>query len=116
MNNFAMKIPKEFTLFGNKVTVREIDKDEQNRYGYWDDTREEIVIAHQIKTEDGVITLKQSQIESTFYHELIHSMQWYSRGSYDEIEAQTYSNLLLEFIRSSNINSNITKELLNNYD
>lgn len=111
-----MTIPKEFTLFGNKITIREIDRDEEDRFGYWDDVREEIVIAHKAKTTDGLVNLRRNQIESTFLHELIHAMQWYSRGSYDEIEAQSYSNMLLEFINSSGIkiDPNIVHEPIRN--
>lgn len=111
-----MKIPREFTLFGNKVTIREIEKDVENRYGYWDDVREEIVVAHKVKVDGEFITLKQSQIESTVFHELFHAFQWYSRGVYDETEAQTYSMLLMEFIKSSEIkiDPNIVHEPIKN--
>ena len=98
-----MKIPKSFTLFGNTVTVREVDRDEDNRYGYWNDGKEEIVVAHKVKIDGELITLTQTQINGTFLHELIHAMQWYSKGTYDEFEAQSYSNLLMEFIKSSGI-------------
>ncbi len=98
-----MKIPKQFTLFGNKITIREIDKDEDNRYGYWNDAKEEIVLAHKVKVDGELIPLRPEQIEATWWHEVIHSMQWYSGKSYDEVEAQTYSNMLMEILKSGKI-------------
>ena len=39
-------IPSKFTIHGHEIKViqREIDNKEDNRYGYYDNTREEIVI------------------------------------------------------------------------
>ncbi len=31
----------------------------------------------------------------------IHSMQWYSGIEYSEVEASTYSNMLMEILKSS---------------
>lgn len=113
-----MKIPKSFTIMGNKVTIREVEKTEENQFGYWDDVKQEIVIAHKVKTNGEYVTLSQEQLESTFLHEVIHSMQWFSGREYDESEAQTYSFMLLEVIKSSGIkiNPNAVQEVPNKYD
>lgn len=96
-----MNLPSTFTIFGNTVTIEIVDKTDENQYGYWDDVNEKIVIALNVKGADGWIKLRDDQILSTFLHEMIHSMQWYSGIEYSEVEASTYSNMLMEILRSS---------------
>lgn len=68
-----MKIPREFIIHGHvvKVTQREIDSISDNRYGYYNSAKEEIVIFRKVRSNEEVITLTDTQIEATFYHELI---------------------------------------------
>lgn len=67
-----MKIPREFIIHGHvvKVTQREIDSISDNRYGYYNSAKEEIVIFRKVRSDEEVITLTDTQIEATFYHEL----------------------------------------------
>ncbi len=67
-----MKIPREFIIHGHvvKVIQREIDSISDNRYGYYDSAKEEIVIFRKVRSNEEVITLTDIQIEATFYHEL----------------------------------------------
>ena len=113
-----MRIPKSFTVFGNTVNIIEVDKLENNNYADWNDAKEEIRIAHRIKMDGEVISLSQTQMEQSFWHEVIHAWQWYSGKEYDEIEAQTYANMLVELIKSSGIkiNPNIIQEPANEID
>lgn len=97
-----MKIPKEFIIHGHvvKVIQREIDNKEDNRYGYYDSVREEIVIFSKVRSNGEPVDLTDTQIEATFYHELVHCFQWHIKGETDEWEAQSYSGLIIEFLKS----------------
>lgn len=66
-----MKIPKQFTIHGHEIKViqKEIDL-EDNRYGYYDSVREEIVIFNKVKSSGEPILLTQTQLEASFWHEL----------------------------------------------
>ena len=99
-----MKIPKQFILHCHVINVIEKEYDtEGTRYGYYDSVREEIVIFNKIKINGDIIELSQVQIEASFMHELIHAIQWHSKGEFNEQEAQTYAELLLEFIKTSGV-------------
>ncbi len=100
-----MKIPKQFIIHGHiiKVIQKEIDSKEENRYGYYDSVREEIVIFNKVRSDGEPITLTQVQIEDTFWHEVMHLFQWHIKGSCDEWEAQSYAGLMIEFIKTSGI-------------
>lgn len=97
-----MKIPEQFIIHGHiiKVIREEIDNADDNRYGYYDNVKEEIVIFNKVRSDGEPITLTDVQIESTFYHELIHSFQWHIKGETDEWEAQSYSGLIMEFLKT----------------
>lgn len=66
-----------------------------------DSVREEIVIFDKVRSDDEPVLLTDTQIEASFYHELIHCFQWHIKGQTDEWEAQSYSGLLIEFLMSS---------------
>ena len=96
-----MKIPKQFTIHGHKikVSVKEVDPVD-TRYGYYDSVREEIVIFEKVKVDGEAIPLTQTQIEATFAHELVHAFQWHIKGETDEWEAQSYSGLIIEYLKT----------------
>lgn len=102
-----MKIPKQFIIHGHQIKVirKEIDL-EDNRYGYYNSVKEEIVIFNKVKSNGEAISLTQTQIEASFWHELMHCFQWHIKGSTDEWEAQSYSGLMIEFIKTSEIKIN----------
>ena len=97
-----MKIPEQFIIHGQvvKIIQKEIDSINDNRYGYYDSVKEEIVIFHKVRSGEESITLTDTQIEATFWHELIHCFQWHIKGQTDEWEAQSYSGVLLEFFKT----------------
>lgn len=114
-----MKIPKQFILHGHTINVREVEKLKSNAFGEYDDAREQITIAHKVETDDELITLTSTQLEHTFWHEVIHAFQWHTKGQYDEAEAQSYAGLMLELIKTSGIkiDPNIVHEPINStYD
>lgn len=86
-----------------KVIRKEIDNKEDNRYGYYDSVREEIVIFDKVRSGDEPILLTDTQIEATFWHELMHCFQWHIKGSTDEWEAQSYSGLMIEFMETQEV-------------
>ena len=97
-----MKIPEQFIIHGQvvKIIQKEIDSINDNRYGYYDSVKEEIILFHKVRSDEEVITLTNTQIEATFWHELIHCFQWHIKGQTDEWEAQSYSGVLLEFFKT----------------
>lgn len=112
-----IKIPKQFTIHGHiiKVIQREIDGKEDNRYGYYDSVREEIVIFNKVRSDGEPVLLSDTQIEATFWRELFHCFQWHIKGQTDEWEAQSYSGLMIELIRTGGIrvDPNIIHEPIN---
>lgn len=95
-----MKIPKQFTIHGHtiKVIQKDIDTKDDNRYGYYDSVKEEIVIFNKVRSDGEPVELTDTQIQATFLHELVHCFQWHIKGETDEWEAQSYSGLLIEFL------------------
>ena len=97
-----MKIPEQFIIHGHivKVIQKEIDTIGDNNYGYYDDVKEEIIIFRKVRSGEEPVTLTETQIEATFWHELIHCFQYHTKGEYNEQEAQSYSGLLIEFFKT----------------
>lgn len=97
-----MRIPKQFIIHGHtiKVIQKEIDSKEDNRYGYYDSVREEIIIFNKVRVDGEPVDLIDTQIQATFLHELIHCFQWHIKGQTDEWEAQSYSGLMVEFLQT----------------
>ena len=97
-----MKIPEQFIIHGQviKIIQKEIDNIDDNRYGYYNSVKEEIVIFHKVMADGEPITLTDTQIEATFWHELVHCFQWHIKGQTDEWEAQSYSGLIIEFLKT----------------
>lgn len=101
-----MTIPKQFVIHNHiiKVIQKEIDNKGDNRYGYYDSVREEIVIFHKVRSDDEPVLLTDTQIETIFYHELMHCFQWHVKGQTDEWESQCYSGLMIEFLKTKEDN------------
>ena len=95
-----MKIPTEFIIHGHTIKVKKVSETDRNNFGHYDDAREEIIIAENIREGKELIPLTETQILATFFHELVHVMQWHSGKEYDEREAQTYSGMLIEFLKT----------------
>lgn len=94
------KIPTEFTIHGHVIKVIICSELENAKFGDYDCVKEEIRIAQNIRRDSELIPLSQHQIETTFLHELIHVIQWHSGKEFSEEEAQTYSGMLYEFLKS----------------
>lgn len=97
------KIPTYFTIHNHliKVIKKEIDDKEENRFGYYDCVKEEIVIFEKVRSDGEPHILSEVQLECSFLHELIHCLQWHVKGMTNEQDAQSYAGLILEFIKSN---------------
>lgn len=100
MSNFS--IPEQFIIHGHtiKVVQEETNNPEENRFGYYDSVKEEIVIFKQVYSNGTPVTLTEIQLLASFFHELMHSFQWHIKGDTNEQEAQSYSGLLVEFFKT----------------
>jgi hypothetical protein len=100
-----MTIPKSFIIHGHTVTVNIVEFCENpTEFGNYNDAAEKITVATSVKDEnDKVVELTQTQIEHTFWHELIHCFQFHIKGSCDETEAQSFAGLLVEFFNTSHV-------------
>lgn len=98
-----MNIPEQFTIHGHdiKVVYKEKDNYEDNRFGYYDSVKEEIVLFRKLHSQGEYTTITETQLEATFLHELFHAFQWHSTGNIDEAQSQTYSGLMIEFFKTS---------------
>lgn len=64
-------------------------------YGEYDDVVNTINIAQKIG--DKLRAVKSKTQLNTFFHELIHTFQYYYNCTYDEAQAQVFANFLVEF-------------------
>lgn len=96
-----MNIPNEFKIAGGK-TIKVIQKDilEDGRFGVFSPARNEIELGRKVEEENEVYDQTDEDMERTFYHELIHSFQWYYNTEFSEEMAQTFSNFLYEFMHT----------------
>lgn len=50
-----MKIPKQFTIHGHTINIRVVEYAKGNQYGYYDNVREEILIARKVKAMECLL-------------------------------------------------------------
>ena len=94
------KIPTEFSLQGHPIKVNMYDEIENGLFGDYDCAKEVIRIAKNIRRDSELIPLNETQIMASFIHEFIHALQWHSGHEFSEIEAQTYSGMIIEFLNT----------------
>ena len=94
-------IPKSFKIANQTITVNVVDKIDGGSYGNFSDVINEINIAKNIEFNGKVYQLTEEQIENSFYHELMHSFQFYFCNKYDETQAQVFANFMREFLSTS---------------
>lgn len=101
-------IPKEFTIGGGrKIKVEQIDKYEDtddSKFGDYNVVTNVITIANNVKVNNSFLPQTEEDKERTFYHELIHTFQFFSGIDFDEMIAQTFSNFLYEYFKSRKSN------------
>ena len=97
-----MQLPNEFKCAGNTIKVKLVERTDNNNYGNWCDVTNTITIAKTIELEDRtVVKLTEDQITDTFWHELIHSLQFDFDNSYSEAQSQVYANFMCEYLKST---------------
>jgi hypothetical protein len=97
MNN-EIKIPKEFTLFGEKHQVRILKRGLKDRYGDFDPNTNVI----RLLAPSGERT--QDQVEQVFLHELVHSILdhlYYVELSCDERFVDRFAKALHQALKTS---------------
>ena len=99
-----MKIPEKFTINGQEIIVELLDTLPNQKFGEYCCITDKIKLAKRVKDDDGTaISLKEEQMENTFWHEVLHAFQWHSKGDFSEAESSTYAGYLLEFFKSSGL-------------
>ena len=99
-----MKIPEKFTINLQEVKIEIVDTLPDQKFGEYNCITDTIKVAKYVKDDDGTIRpLKEEQIENTFWHELLHTFQWHSKGEFFEEESNPYAGYLLEFFKSSGL-------------
>lgn len=99
-----MTFPEKFEIGGQVITVRIEDHDlRDNRFGYYDSVKEEIVIFKQVEGENGLVNLTESQLVDSWWHELFHAFQYHSKTETSETESATYASFMTQFIKSSGL-------------
>lgn len=96
-----MNIPQSFKMGGLQYTVVIEDTIENgNRFGEFREVSQQIALAKRVKEGDNLVECSEDMIFSTFLHELVHCLQANYDGEFAESEAQSYANLLFEFLRT----------------
>ena len=89
-------IPKTFKIAGMDFVVKHPETvSNGDDYGQYDDVNNTIDLARKIG--DPLRTIKPKTKLNTFFHELIHTFQYYYNCKYDEAQAQVFANFLVEF-------------------
>lgn len=89
-------IPKTFKIAGMDFVVKHPETvSNGDDYGQYDDVDNTIDLARKIG--DPLRTIKPKTKLNTFFHELIHTFQYYYNCKYDEAQAQVFANFLVEF-------------------
>lgn len=92
MNN-SFNIPKQFELARHVIKVNIVESLPDDEYGNFSDQELLINIATTVKGHK----LQDIQIHNTFWHEWKHAYQFFYNNKFDEIEAQTFANLMCEY-------------------
>lgn len=97
-----MKIPKQFCIAGGKkVDVEMVDEiDDFSTYGNFSVVHSKIKLAKYVKCEGETVEVSEEDLERTFYHELVHCMNYYYNCETEEVIAQVFSNFIYEYIKT----------------
>ena len=97
-----MIIPKEFYIAGGKrIDVETVDEiDDYSTYGNFSAVNNKIKIAKYVKCDGETVAVPEEDVERTFYHELIHCMNYFYNCETEEPIAQVFSNFIYEYIHT----------------
>lgn len=93
-----MTMPTRFKLGLFTITVRFVEKLDDNSFGSFSEADNVITIAKTVECEDRVITLAQDQLDNTFWHEVFHAFQFYYNNEFIESQAQVYANFMCQLM------------------
>lgn len=88
-------IPKKFKCAGNEIQVV-TKNNSQDYYGEFVSSKDSIFLCENV--EDIPVT--ERKLRNTFYHELIHTWQYYAGMELDEVQAQVFANFMQEFFET----------------
>lgn len=89
-------IYKKFKIANQTIRTKLVSSLEGGEYGKFNDAKNEILLATNVEVDGETIELTVEQIENTYWHEVIHAFQFYFNNSYDEAQAQCFSNFICE--------------------
>lgn len=93
-------IYKTFKIANQLIHTIFVESLQGGEYGKFNDAKNQIILAKTVEIEGEIIELSPSQIENTFYHEVIHAFQFYYNNEFDEAQAQVYANFICEMLAS----------------
>ena len=93
-------IYKTFKIANQLIHTIFVESLQGGKYGKFNDAKNQIILAKTVEIEGEIIELSPSQIENTFYHEVIHAFQFYYNNEFDEAQAQVYANFICEMLAS----------------
>ena len=96
-------IYKTFKIANQKIQTILLDSLPGGEYGKFNDAKNQIILAKTVEVEGEIIELSPSQIENSFYHEVIHAFQFYYNNKFDEAQAQVYANFICEMLTSGQV-------------
>lgn len=92
-------IPKEFTIACNKITIEVLEEGED--FGEFIPLRNLIKVSLSSRDENSkLVVFTKAQVQNTFYHELIHCFNYFYNTEMDEALAQTFANLICEYLQT----------------
>lgn len=95
-------IPDTFKIAGMEFVVQHPETiNNGDDYGEYDDVDNAVRLAKQIGDKNDLRDIKYQTRLNTFFHELIHTFQYYYNCKYDEAQAQTFANFLVEFFQTA---------------
>ena len=95
-------IPKSFCIAGGKkIDVELVDEiDDYSTYGNFSIVNSKIKLARYVKCDNEIVEVSEEDLERTFYHELVHSMNYFYNCETDEVIAQVFSNFIYEYSKT----------------
>ena len=96
MIDYLSYIPKSFRLGAQEYEVKIVDHLEDENYGEYSYTPPELRVARYCGNEK----IPEKQMLASYFHELVHCMDYMFDCTTDEAHAQCLSNFMMEYIES----------------
>jgi hypothetical protein len=96
MIDYLSYIPKKFSLGAQEYEVKIVDHLDDENYGEFSYTPPELRVARYTGDE----RIPEKQMLASYFHELVHCMDYMFDCTTDEAHAQCFSNFMMEYIES----------------